>query len=157
VTGIRRIVQPNFREGELRDAELVLELMREFAATQRYPLRDTAAHALRELLTSPAVGRVWLVEADGSAVGYIVLTFGFSLEYGGRDAFVDELFVLSSWRGRGLGKAALSFALSEASRLGVRAVHLEVERANPSAQQLYRSSGFESNDRDLMTKRLHAG
>src|SRR5262249_62154699 len=75
--------------------------MREFAATQRYPLRDTAAHALRELLTSPAVGRVWLVEAAGSAVGYIVLTFGFSLEYGGRGGFVDGVFVVLSWGGGG--------------------------------------------------------
>jgi ribosomal protein S18 acetylase RimI-like enzyme len=51
---------------------------------------------------------------------------------------------------------ALSFVIGEASRLGVQAVHLEVERANPSAEQLYRSLGFESNDRRLLTKRLNA-
>ena len=43
------------------------------------------------------------------AVGYLVLTLGYSLEYGGRDAFIDEVYIRSSYRGRGIGTAALTF------------------------------------------------
>ena len=38
--------------------------------------------------------------------------------------------------------------------LGVRALHLEVGRANMTAQQLYRAAGFEDHDRLLLTKSL---
>jgi ribosomal protein S18 acetylase RimI-like enzyme len=57
-------------------------------------------------------------------------------------------------RGRGLGRAALEAVESAARELGVRALHLEVERENASAQALYRDRGFRDNDRRLMTKRL---
>ena len=33
------------------------------------------------------------LEAAGKAVGYAAVTFGYSLEFGGRDAFLDEFFL----------------------------------------------------------------
>ena len=61
------------------------------------------------------------------AIGYLVLTIGYSLERGGRDAFIDELYVRAERRGRGLGALAVATAEAAARRLGVRAVHLEVD------------------------------
>lgn len=146
-----RIATPN-------DSDRLLELTREFTATQVYPFQEIAARrALDQLLASPALGVAWLLEVGGDAAGYVILTLGFSLEYGGRDAFVDELFVRPAFRGRGFGRAALSLALEAASQMGVRAVHLEVERAIDPARRLYRSLGFEGNDRELLTRRLHSG
>jgi GNAT superfamily N-acetyltransferase len=148
-------VEPQLREAAPADAETVLAFMRELNESQGYPFLEPAARgALLELLGSPALGRVWLVLADGFTVGYVVLTLGFSLEYGGRDAFVDELYVRRPHRGRGLGGAALAFVLGEARRLGVRAVHLEVERTNRSAERLYAALGFADNERRLLTRRL---
>jgi hypothetical protein len=40
---------------------------------------------LTGLLRDPALVRVWLVCAEETVVGYIVLTFGYSLELLGRD------------------------------------------------------------------------
>lgn len=145
----------DFREAQADDADTLLAFMRQFNASQGYPFEESSARpTLLELLASPSLGRIWLILADQALVGYIVLTFGFSLEYGGRDAFVDEFFVEPRARGRGLGRGALSFALSEASRLGVHAVHLEVERINCSAHALYHSVGFVGNDRQLLTHRV---
>jgi len=36
------------------------------------------------------MGRVWLIQYQGQVIGYVILTLGYSLEYGGRDAFIDE-------------------------------------------------------------------
>lgn len=142
------------REVTTQDSDTLLGFMRRFNASQGYPFDDASARKiLVTLLGSPSLGRVWLVEAAGSAVGYLVLTFGFSFEYGGRDAFVDEFFIEPGSRGRGLGRDALSFALREAERLGVHAVHLEVERSNTSAHGLYHALGFAGNDRQLLTRR----
>jgi GNAT superfamily N-acetyltransferase len=148
-------VSLDFREADARDAAILLALMRDFNASQGYSFEPgSAQRALLELLASPSQGRMWLIEVDGVPSGYLALTFGFSLEYGGRDAFVDEFFVHPSARGRGLGRAALSFALAEAARLGIHAVHLEVERGNRSAHALYESLGFIGNQRRLLTHRV---
>jgi diamine N-acetyltransferase len=117
-------------------------------------VRDRVSAALLTLMGDDSLGRVWLIEVDGSAAGYLVAVWGFSLEWHGRDAFVDELFVDPAHRRRGLGTAALRRAETECLAAGVRALHLEVERSNPRAQALYRREGYRDHDRYLMTKRL---
>jgi ribosomal protein S18 acetylase RimI-like enzyme len=140
------------------DAGEILDLMERFYSEEQYPFhREKARNALEPFLADPSLGRAWLLRDGGAAVGYFVLTLGWSLEYGGRDAFVDELFVLPSHRGRGLGRRALQ-AMDEACReLGVRACHLEVEKDNVPAEELYRQRGFEDHDRRLMTRRYPEG
>jgi GNAT superfamily N-acetyltransferase len=142
-----------FRAAGTGDLESVLALQREYYAGARYPHHEAdARRALGDLLESPSLGAVWLAE-DGSGVfAYVVLTLGYSLEYGGADAFVDELFVRSSHRGRGVGRAALERVEAECRRRGVRALHLEVELDKPEAFALYRRSGFEEHGRRLMTR-----
>ena len=44
--------------------------------------------------------------------------------------------------------------VDEASALGVRALHLEVEAENAAGQALYRSEGFSGSDRQLLSRRL---
>jgi GNAT superfamily N-acetyltransferase len=82
------------------------------------------------------------------------VTFGFSLEFRGRNAFVDELFVREEHRGRGLGAAALAVAEEFCRGLGIAALRLEVERENPRAQELYEREGFRVHPRHILTKWL---
>jgi GNAT superfamily N-acetyltransferase len=140
------------------DAAAVLELMEQFYAGEGYPFdRAKAKAALEPFLADPRLGRAWILRERGTAIGYFVLTLGWSLEYGGRDAFVDELFVAPTHRGRGLGRLALE-TIDEACReLAVSALHLEVEKDNLPASELYGKRGFEDHDRRLMSKRFRAG
>jgi ribosomal protein S18 acetylase RimI-like enzyme len=138
-------------------AEAILSLMEGFYAEERYPFdRDKARAALEAFLADPGLGRAWLFRDEGAAVGYFVLTLGFSLEYGGRDAFVDELFVSRSHRGKGLGRRALEVIDAACRELGVQALHLEVEKNNFAAAELYRKLGFEDHARRLMSKIFRA-
>jgi hypothetical protein len=94
-------MEPSFRNATEADADLLLAMMREYYAFDHHPFDlENARSALTGLLRDPALGRIWLVCAGESVVGYIVLTLGYSLELLGRDAFVDELFLLESHRGR---------------------------------------------------------
>ena len=96
------------------------------------------------LLAMPAQGRILLVQGrDGEIGGYAVIAFGFSLEFGGRDAFLDELFIHEACRGQGIGSAALSAVCAWARHEGLCALHLEVERDNKAAKALYTRTGFE--------------
>jgi GNAT superfamily N-acetyltransferase len=91
---------------------------------------------------------------DGAAAGYVVLTFGYSLEFNGHDAFVDELYVEEGHRGKGLGGLAVRLAEDTCRTMGVRALHLEVDRENHRARAVYEKAGFEDRDNHLLTKRL---
>jgi ribosomal protein S18 acetylase RimI-like enzyme len=119
------------------------------------PLREDAAEtALRALLAAPDRGLVWVIEQAGEAAGYLVLTWGYSLEFHGRDAFIDELYVAPSYRGAGLGRQAVEWAEAACMAHGAGAVHLEVEIDNERAHALYRRRGFAERGLRLMTKRL---
>jgi ribosomal protein S18 acetylase RimI-like enzyme len=48
----------------------------------------------------------------------------------------------------------MALAKAACREAGVRALHLEVERANARARALYARSGFTDQDRLLLTKRL---
>ena len=51
-----------------------------------------------------------------------------------------------------LGRQVLTFVEAECAAMGVKALHLEVERTNTHAQAVYRRQGFFSHERYLMTK-----
>jgi ribosomal protein S18 acetylase RimI-like enzyme len=144
-----------FRPATPADEPTLLELMREFYAEDRMPLDEAAARAaLRGVLGDPSRGSAVLIEVDGAVAGYLVVCFGWSLEFQGRDAFVDELFLRAPFRGRGIGTRALEVAAELCRGSGVRALHLEVERGKTRAQLLYRRAGFVDRDHYLMTRRL---
>jgi len=94
-------MNPHLREATPGDCALLVELMSEFYAESGYPLnRRRAEAAFSELLADQGL---WLIQAQPGTVGYVALTLGYSLEYGGRDAFVGDLFIRPAFRGRGWG------------------------------------------------------
>jgi GNAT superfamily N-acetyltransferase len=83
-----------------------------------------------------------------------VLTFGYSLEHGGRDGLIDELYVCAQERSLGIGTALIEAASACCRGLGIWRVHLEVDHTNPRAERLYLELGFRANDRQLLTRKL---
>ncbi|MEO6194822.1 MAG: GNAT family N-acetyltransferase [Thermoanaerobaculia bacterium] len=137
------------------DLEAVLALHRDFFAEEGYAFREEESRAnLARLLEEPGLGRIFVMDEDERVIGYLVLTFGFSLEFGGRDGLVDELYVSPEHRGRGLGTRVLDAAEVACREQGIRAVHLVVERYKDGAQALYRRMGFVAHQRDVMTKQI---
>jgi ribosomal protein S18 acetylase RimI-like enzyme len=111
-----------------------------------------ARNALRSFLANPAFGKAWVFTDGATPAGYIVLTLGFSFEYHGEDAFIDELYVEPQYRRQGIGRRAVLFVEERARELGVHALHLEVDTGNDPALELYRRAGYEDHKRRLMTK-----
>ena len=146
-------MEAEFRVASSVDLETLLSFARAFYAHERIAFDEPKARAaFRRLLEDPQFGRVWVIFGDGTPVGYSVLTFGFSIEFGGRDAILDEIYIKEGYRHRGLGGQALRLAEDACRELGVRALHLEVERSNTTAQKFYRAHGFIDHDRYFMTK-----
>src|SRR3712207_2096939 len=127
----------NVRAAELGDLPELAALMREFYAESGLSLSaDSATEAFEKLLGDPRLGRVWLVERDRYVAGYVVLTLGYSMEYGGLRGHVDDFFVRAPYRGQGLGAAALTEVSRSCTTLGVRALVAEVGRADDAARRV---------------------
>lgn len=134
------------------DEDGLIALMREFYLHERIELDEPAARgALAALLADPTLGRVWWL---GDGAGYMVVTLGFSLEFAGRYALLDELYVREGFRRGGIGARAVEEAAAACAAWGVRALRLEVAWENDGAQRLYRRLGFTAHDRHLMTRWL---
>ena len=109
--------------------------------------------ALAPLLEGTPHGVAYLIGPRVSPVGYIVISFGYSVELGGIDGFIDEFFIRERVRGRGMGSEVLMSLLPALSAHGVKALHLEVARDNEAARRLYRRAGFEPRDQhSIMTR-----
>jgi GNAT superfamily N-acetyltransferase len=145
------------REAGREDVPALLDMMEEFYAESGYVLdRSPARDSFETLIGEPRLGRVWLVEEGGLAVGYLVVTFVFAMEHGGMTAVVDDFFVRPAWRGRGRGTEALARVRRGCAALGMRAMRVEVGRDNAAAQAVYGRNGFVTVDRGLMTTTLVA-
>lgn len=111
----------------------------------------TRRAALQPLLEGSPHGAVWLIGPKMAPVGYIAVSFGWSIELGGLDGVIDEFWIREAVRGRGMGGEAL-LALQKALRsAGVTALSLEVAQGNATAQRLYARAGFSSRDYHFMT------
>jgi diamine N-acetyltransferase len=151
------MLQINFKSPETNDIEVLLNFIKKFYAIDgNIPFNAVVARqALTQLLSDESMGRVWLIQHQNQAIGYVILTLGYSLEYGGRDAFIDEIYIESNFQGQGIGKQTIKFIEDMCISLNIQALHLEVERENISAQGFYRQVGFEDHERYLMTKYLN--
>lgn len=153
--GLKYIMNIDFKTYAKEDKEDILDMMASFNALDSYPFDPVAAKAnLRDFTENQSLGRLYLMKDGITNIGYVVLTFGFSFEYNGRDAFIDELYIKEAYRNKGIGKATMDFVESEAKELNVNAIHLEVESHNEQAKKLYVGKGYKSSTRSLLTKRI---
>ncbi len=143
--------QVELRRGNAADLEQLLPLVKAYHEFEGIDGDDNERRqALGFLLGAQEFGALWLIHADRRLAGYIALCKGYSIEFGGFDAFVDEFYLGPDYRGRGIGRQVLRQIVVEARTLGIRALHLEVARDNDRARKLYRGAGFEAREKYLL-------
>jgi ribosomal protein S18 acetylase RimI-like enzyme len=145
------------RTADMTDLGVVLEMMVDFNGGEGIPWTPERGEGpLCRLIGDFSLGTVGLAEVDQIAVGYYVVTWGYDLEWDGRDAFLTELYLRPVARRRSLGRALLDAAERAAIAAGARALHLMVRHENTSATSLYESAGYMTPERRFMTKLLRA-
>jgi ribosomal protein S18 acetylase RimI-like enzyme len=146
-------VTTTYRLATLTDLYILLELVQEFHQIEHLPFDEKLDHdVLEQFLNNASFGQAWLIQRETEVIGYIILTLGFSLEFRGRDAFIDEFYVRPEYQNQGIGTKTLAFIETSLMSLGIRAIHLEVDFENPNAQRLYRKTGYQGHNRFLLTK-----
>ena len=146
---------PTIRRAGIQDVDALVDLMQAFYAEADFELaRDPAAGAFRTVLAEPGVGHVWMAFRDDVPVGYLVLTLGFSMEFGGTRGYVDDFFVLASERGKGVGAAVLRAVRQEAGALGILCLTVETGLEGHLARHLYMREGYEDVGRGVLNQPL---
>ncbi len=143
----------HFRQARRKDVPDLLELIRAYYRFDHIRFEPRSVHrALVKLLCSPALGRAWIARHDSKAVGYVLLTFNYDLEFGGKEGIVTDLFIVEAYRGQGLGKCALKAVNAYCRSRRIHTVELQVERRNGRAQKFYRRLGFRKLSRVVMSR-----
>lgn len=107
------------RKAASGDIPAPVDSMREFYAESAHPLdRGWAADSFSALLGDQSRGAVWPASHDDEPAGYVVLTTRFRMEYGGPDAFIDDLFVRPAYRRLRLARAVLRALFDECRQFG---------------------------------------
>jgi len=145
------------RAADTNDESAIVPLMALFNHDEGIPWQPTAMiPALRRVLGDASLGVIVLAldRSTRAPVGYGLATFGYDIEFAGRDAFITELFVDERFRRRGVGRLLLDSLVERLRACEVNAVHLMVRPENTSARALYEQHGFQVIPRLLMTHRL---
>ncbi len=138
------------------DIERLIPLVSAFHAEEGITLTDAARRgALTPLLEGSPHGAIYLIGPGRAPIGYIAISFGWSIEFAGLDGMIDELYIRPGVRGRGIGSEVLFQLPKTLADVGMKALHLEVAHDNTRARQLYARMRFEPReDYMLMSRKL---
>ena len=144
-----------FSPVELSQIETIVTMMQDFYAVDNYAIDiEISKKLFEEFISNESLGKAWLIFNENEIAGYVILTFIFSFEYGGRIAFLDELYIKESNRVKGIGKETIAFVKKESALLNVKLIYLEAENHNHNAQKLYIAADFEIHNRKLLKFKL---
>jgi GNAT superfamily N-acetyltransferase len=133
------------RRADEDDLEALLGLCARYCEADFHAFDATVAErGFRPLLTTDEHGVVWVAVHNGALLGYAVVTWSWSIESGGRDGLLDEIYV--DRPGEGLGTALVNHLLHDCRERRLPRVFLETERRNDEARRLYERLGFATED-----------
>jgi len=143
------------RQAVPADLEALLWLLTSFSEEAGTNLgREHLLAGLDPLLNNQELGLVFVAELDSVLVGYAVIGWGWGIESGGKEALIDEVFVLKNHRSQGIGAKMLTEVMVHLEKHSTKAVFLETEAQNPNSRKLYQNLGFETEDSVWMRKAL---
>jgi GNAT superfamily N-acetyltransferase len=92
-----------------------------------------------ELMKSDKYTECFVDEQNDEITGYMLISYTFSQEAGGKVVWLEELFVKKEYRGTGIGTAFINFLEKNIHAARYR---IEAEINNNSAISLYNRMGF---------------
>jgi len=132
----------NIREAKREDAGKILFFIRELAAYEDMSDRVCATEELlEEWIFDKGGAKVLFIEEEGKEVGFALYFCNFSTFLGRSGIYLEDLFVLKEYRGKGYGKALLRELARIALREGYGRVDWQCLDWNTPSLEFYKSLG----------------
>ncbi len=132
-------------------SEMIFELYADDAATTVGTISTaTIQTTIAQFSSDCPMGDIIIFEIRGEVIGYTLLTWFWSNEFGGKMLMIDELLVQSAWRGQGIATVFFQY-LFAARKYEEVAYLLEVGAEKQDSARLYYRMGFKT----FKTKHLY--
>lgn len=122
--------------------------------TGKPQIPEEIANALDPLLEGAPHGCAYLLGPVRAPLGFVVLSFGWSVQLGGLQAVLDAVYVRPSIRGRGIATEAMIALPKALSGAGLTALHATPGPENEQARRILGRLGFHTQDAQPMIKTL---
>jgi len=129
---------------EKKDFKAVEELIKSFyreVHTEKSISKEIITKTIDELCSFPEKGSIYVFEMQNVIVGYMILIYYWSMEFGGNIVFIDEIFISPSYRNKNIGSNFLKTIIDRHIKSFI-AIQLEVSPSNYKAQKFYEKNGF---------------
>lgn len=133
------------RKLEQKDFGQVIAMMKVFYASDALLVHPDDAVLERTLTDAIADGPYvtgYGFEVEGKLVGYGMVSRSYSTETGGLCLWIEDIYILPEFRGRGIGTEFLHFVEKIGQGTAVR-LRIEAEPENEKAISVYKNAGFE--------------
>ena len=146
-----------YRQATIEDLPAIVRLLADdFLGTTREriedPLPESYIKAFEEI-TSSDTNELIVVESGGEIVGTMQLTFipGIS-QLGAKRLLIEAVRVDGKYRGRGIGKQMMQWAIERAKEKGCKTVQLTTNNERKDAHRFYESLGFKGSHLGMKLK-----
>lgn len=120
--------------------ELLMTLFEQEAEFE--PNSEAQSSALSKIISDPKIGIVLVAKDNEKIFGMVNLLFTESTALGSTVAIIEDMIVLSAFRGEGIGSQLIDYAISEAKNVGCKRITLLTDIGNTQAQSFYQKKGF---------------
>jgi ribosomal protein S18 acetylase RimI-like enzyme len=145
---------PIIREAETSDVPVILSLLADFAAFENLSEFLTISEDdLREAMFGESSFVEGLVcEFEGQTAGFAIFYPRFSSFRGQRGYYLEDIYIDSSYRGRGFGEALLREIARKGKARGFGRIDFQVLEWNFAAIEFYKALGAVVEDEDKHLK-----
>jgi len=113
-------------------------------------VEDKIKRTVAEFRKNPDKLNIYMIRRDNKNIGYAILVFFWSNEYGGDILTVDELLIKAEFRNQGIGTEFFTFADKMENKAALR---LETTPDNQRAFEYYKRLGFVPDENNHLTRK----
>jgi GNAT superfamily N-acetyltransferase len=129
------------RPVEEDDFPRILELFKEFAAFEGHP--EMVSNTLELMSSEKEYFHAFIAEtSEKKMIGYATYFFSYPT-WVGKSLYMDDLYVVPAYRGKGVGSMLIQTLIDFAQNSGCKKMHWQVSDWNRRAVDFYESLGAE--------------
>src|SRR5437588_11539189 len=136
----------SIQEAKEQDLPAIIDLYKQLDVSKSEPLSiEDATQIFRKINTYPDY-KLYVAVKDGQTVGTFTLLIMACLAHQGKPSgIVEDVVVDEQWRGKGVGKLMMQFAMDYCKRAGCSKLALSSNMKRVAAHQFYESLGFQKH------------
>lgn len=109
------------------------------------PKRDLQRIGLEMILKDASIGSIFVLKENDAIIGMVSILWSISTALGGKVAFLEDMIVSPSYRGKGGGRMLVEYAIAYAHKCECKRITLLTDSDNHAAHQFYQQLGFKKS------------